>query len=101
MLPYIFHTYLYRLTNNILSTAQQVWLQKLGGAKNPMKQFGDKIIEEDRPQVSKSVSEFTLTQKDTRQGEKLTKEGLRPGARLTNCSSLSFLRALCSSNILF
>jgi len=26
---------LYWLTNNILSTAQQVWLQKLGGAKKP------------------------------------------------------------------
>ncbi|RVW72608.1 ALBINO3-like protein 1, chloroplastic [Vitis vinifera] len=30
---------LYWFTNNILSTAQQVWLQKLGGAQIPVKQF--------------------------------------------------------------
>ncbi|CAN1295392.1 ALBINO3-like protein 1, chloroplastic [Linum perenne] len=35
---------LYWFTNNVLSTLQQVWLQKLGGAKNPMKQLNDELI---------------------------------------------------------
>ncbi|XP_015894550.3 ALBINO3-like protein 1, chloroplastic [Ziziphus jujuba] len=72
---------LYWLTNNILSTAQQVWLQKLGGAKNPVKQFSNTIIKEDQPQVSKSVSELTLREKDTRQREEKIPAGPRPGER--------------------
>lgn len=71
-----------RFTNNILTTSQQVWLQKFGGAKNPISQLSDAIIEEDEPQIQKSVSELNLTQKVIRQEEKLTPEGLRPGERL-------------------
>ncbi|KAL6638695.1 hypothetical protein ACP70R_023806 [Stipagrostis hirtigluma subsp. patula] len=44
---------LYWLTNNILSTAQQVWLQKLGGAKNPVKEYIDKLSREDLTNVGK------------------------------------------------
>lgn len=33
-----------RLTNNILSTAQQLWLRKLGGAKPVVSQDGGGII---------------------------------------------------------
>ncbi|CAB4294848.1 unnamed protein product [Prunus armeniaca] len=72
---------LYWFTNNILTTAQQVWLQKFGGAKNPVSQLNDNFIKEDELQIQKSVSELKLTQKDTRQEEKLTPEGLRPGER--------------------
>ncbi|EXB82457.1 ALBINO3-like protein 1 [Morus notabilis] len=72
---------LYWLTNNILSTAQQVWLQKLGGAKIQVKQFSTDVIKEEQPRVEKSIPDLTNTQKDTRQGEKLIAEGLRPGER--------------------
>ncbi|KAL6294370.1 hypothetical protein ACE6H2_002512 [Prunus campanulata] len=72
---------LYWFTNNILTTAQQVWLQKFGGANNPISQLSDNFVKEDEPQIQKSVSELKLTQKDTRQEEKLTPEGLRPGER--------------------
>uniref|UniRef100_A0A0E0GWC8 Membrane insertase YidC/Oxa/ALB C-terminal domain-containing protein n=1 Tax=Oryza nivara TaxID=4536 RepID=A0A0E0GWC8_ORYNI len=44
---------LYWLTNNILSTAQQVWLQKLGGAKNPVKEYIDKLAKEESTNLGK------------------------------------------------
>ncbi|GJM97229.1 hypothetical protein PR202_ga14139 [Eleusine coracana subsp. coracana] len=47
---------LYWLTNNILSTAQQVWLQKLGGAKNPVKEYIDKLSREDFTNITKNES---------------------------------------------
>lgn len=81
---------LYWFTNNLLSTAQQVWLQKFGGAKNPISQLNDTILKEDEPQIQKSVSALNSaqsvsapksTQKDARQEVKLTSEGLRPGER--------------------
>ncbi|KAJ9169422.1 hypothetical protein P3X46_017623 [Hevea brasiliensis] len=81
---------LYWFTNNILSTVQQVWLQKLGGAKNPVSQ-------EDQLWIQKSVSELNSTKTKAGQVEKLTPEdstktkagqvenltpeGLRPGER--------------------
>ncbi|KAL5760035.1 hypothetical protein ACOSQ2_018873 [Xanthoceras sorbifolium] len=76
---------LYWFTNNILSTAQQVWLQKLGNAKNPMSQLSD-IMKEDQLEIKKSVSELKSTElksikKEASQAEKLTAEGLRPGER--------------------
>lgn len=96
MLSYIFEICLCRFTNNILTTAQQVWLQKFGGAKNPVSQLSDNFIKEGEPQIQKSVSELKLTQKDTRQEEKLTPEGLRPGERLIVLLpiSLCFCRTL-------
>ncbi|KAM5568034.1 ALBINO3-like protein 1, chloroplastic [Rosa sericea] len=90
---------LYWFTNNLLSTAQQVWLQKFGGAKNPISQLSDTIVKEEEPQIQKSVSALnstksvstlnstksvsapTSTQKDAKQEVKLTSEGLRPGER--------------------
>lgn len=72
---------LYWLTNNILSTAQQVWLQKLGGAKNPVRQVPNDIMKDDLTQVQKSISKLNSTKvEEARQSEK-TSEGPRPGER--------------------
>lgn len=71
-----------RLTNNILSTAQQVWLQKLGGAKNPVRQVPDVIIKNEGTQVQKSISKLNSTiVEEAGQSEK-TSEGPQPGDRL-------------------
>ncbi|XP_057949422.1 ALBINO3-like protein 1, chloroplastic [Malania oleifera] len=72
---------LYWFTNNILSTAQQVWLQKLGGAKNPAKQFSDAIGKEEPSQIQKTLFETNSMKAVAKQGEKLTPEGPRPGER--------------------
>ncbi|TKY47712.1 ALBINO3 protein 1 [Spatholobus suberectus] len=72
---------LYWLTNNILSTAQQVWLQKLGGAKNPVRQVPDDIMKDDLTQVQKSISKLNSTKVgEARQSEK-TSEGPQRGER--------------------
>ncbi|KAJ0235410.1 ALBINO3-like protein 1 [Hirschfeldia incana] len=81
---------LYWLTNNILSTAQQVWLQKYGGAKNPMEKLTNMVMKEDKtqkveksisePLVQKSVSEVQIP-KEKKVGEKVTTEGPKPGER--------------------
>ncbi|CAJ1853564.1 unnamed protein product [Sphenostylis stenocarpa] len=72
---------LYWLTNNILSTAQQVWLQKLGGAKNPVRQVPGDIMKNDVTQVQKSISKLNSTAaEETRQNEKKS-EGPRAGDR--------------------
>ncbi|XP_010044520.2 ALBINO3-like protein 1, chloroplastic [Eucalyptus grandis] len=71
---------LYWLTNNILSTAQQVWLQKLGGANNPLKQFRNNTIKLDEAQNQKSESEVISTNK-VEEKKILTVEGPRPGER--------------------
>lgn len=47
-------TTLCRLTNNILSTAQQVWLQKLGGANNPVKEYIEKVSSDETSDIEKS-----------------------------------------------
>ncbi|CAH2041069.1 unnamed protein product, partial [Thlaspi arvense] len=71
------------LTNNILSTGQQVWLQKMGGAKNPASIFSDNIIKEEQSQIQKSSFETSASATKTETTEeKLTSEGLRPGERL-------------------
>lgn len=69
-----------RFTNNILSTVQQVWLQKFGGAKNPMREFSDSI-KEGQLEIQKPVSRLNSTKEEVRQREKLTVEGVRPGER--------------------
>lgn len=76
--------FLFRFTNNILSTAQQVWLQKLGGAKNPVSQFSDAAIKADKPEISKSRIEADSKKVEPIQGEKSASGGLRPGERLTH-----------------
>ncbi|KAL8520049.1 hypothetical protein ACS0TY_010835 [Phlomoides rotata] len=72
---------LYWFTNNILSTVQQVWLRKLGGAKNPIKQLSDDIIKKEQSQVLKSTSESPPAKTVVQKEVKLTSEGLRPGER--------------------
>lgn len=72
---------LYWFTNNILSTLQQIWLQKLGGAKNPLRQvLDDNVKNVDLMQVQKSVSNLNSTKiEEARKDSKLTSEGPRPG----------------------
>uniref|UniRef100_M4EVG5 Membrane insertase YidC/Oxa/ALB C-terminal domain-containing protein n=1 Tax=Brassica campestris TaxID=3711 RepID=M4EVG5_BRACM len=79
---------LYWLTNNILSTAQQVWLQKYGGAKNPMEKLTNLVTKEDKTQkvdksisqlVQKSVSELKIPR--DKGSEKVSSEGPKPGER--------------------
>lgn len=55
---------LYWLTNNVLSSAQQVWLQKLGGAKNPVKEYIDKLAKEESTNVEKYESADKTLPKD-------------------------------------
>ncbi|EOA40590.1 hypothetical protein CARUB_v10009320mg [Capsella rubella] len=80
---------LYWLTNNILSTAQQVWLQKYGGAKNPVEKLTNLVMKEDKtqkveksisePLVQKSVSELKMPREKGE--EKVTPEGPKPGEK--------------------
>ncbi|KAK2389401.1 63 kDa inner membrane family protein [Trifolium repens] len=42
---------LYWFTDNILNTLQQIWLQKLGGAKNPLGQVLDDNVKNDPMQI--------------------------------------------------
>lgn len=79
---------LYWFTNNILSTAQQIWLQKLGGAKNPLRQFSDNsMIREEPSDIQKSVLNIKKsvvedeTEKVVSSGVKADSGGLRPGER--------------------
>ncbi|KAI9080870.1 hypothetical protein K1719_037179 [Acacia pycnantha] len=72
---------LYWFTNNILSTAQQVWLQKLGGAKNPVMQVRDDTVNENLMQIQKSVSELNPPKREASPGVKSTSEGPKPGDR--------------------
>lgn len=80
----IFLSYYFRFTNNILSTAQQVWLQKLGGANISKRAIAEAedILKEDQLQTQKSVPALNSTRKEDRKEEKLTSEGLLPGERL-------------------
>ncbi|CAN0929312.1 ALBINO3-like protein 1, chloroplastic [Linum grandiflorum] len=82
---------LYWFTNNVLSTLQQVWLQKLGGAKNPVKQLNDDLIKKVKTEIEKpnfdmnsmkaTTAELKSTSATTVKEEKSTPEGLRPGER--------------------
>lgn len=73
-----------RLTNNILSTTQQIWLQKLGGAKDIVRQFSEESIKEEKQKVLNSVLEVKSTKPMTaKQEDKLSPDGLRPGDRST------------------
>uniref|UniRef100_A0A7N0T9L6 Membrane insertase YidC/Oxa/ALB C-terminal domain-containing protein n=1 Tax=Kalanchoe fedtschenkoi TaxID=63787 RepID=A0A7N0T9L6_KALFE len=67
---------LYWLTNNILSTAQQVWLQKLGGAQNPISK-----LNEEQLQMSKPTLEPKAKIEATRQETKSVSTGQKPGER--------------------
>lgn len=69
-----------------MSTAQQAWLQKLGGAKAPDKQFIDEIIKQEQARVQSQAPKLNSVSRSTvataRQEEKLTAEGPKPGERL-------------------
>lgn len=58
-----------------------MWLQRFGGARNPLVQSIDAIIKKEEDQSQKTGSDFTAARKEAKK-EKLTAEGLRPGERL-------------------
>lgn len=60
-----------RFTNNILSTAQQVWLKRLGGAKPAVDETGNGIISAGRAK--------RIAPKDDRSGDRLV---IMPGVLL-------------------
>ncbi|KAK1403233.1 ALBINO3-like protein 1, chloroplastic [Heracleum sosnowskyi] len=72
---------LYWLTNNILSTAQQVWLQKLGGAKNPVIQSSNDSVIQELSKKQISAVETTTTNVVPKEVKKQTPDGPRPGDR--------------------
>ena len=67
-----------RFTNNVLSIGQQIWLQKLGGAKNPLKDFDNKILME-QPKIAPKSEEVISAKKVSSSEER--SEGQRPGER--------------------
>ncbi|KAK9707476.1 hypothetical protein RND81_07G200000 [Saponaria officinalis] len=68
---------LYWFTNNILSTLQQVWLQKMGGAKNPVGQLSDDISKEEPLEPAETVLEAKSIQAEVAPPS----TGPRPGDR--------------------
>ncbi|KAJ0972466.1 hypothetical protein J5N97_020425 [Dioscorea zingiberensis] len=79
---------LYWFTNNVLSTAQQIWLQKLGGAKNPVKQFSDRAAKDESfnlqntvSDIQKTVQELEIDKAKNSKTEKVDSGGLQPGER--------------------
>ncbi|KAI8526955.1 hypothetical protein RHMOL_Rhmol12G0039000 [Rhododendron molle] len=71
---------LYWLTNNILSTTQQVWLQNSGGVKSTVSKLSDTVLKEEPSKVQTSIFETTTTKKEPRV-ETLVPQGPRPGER--------------------
>lgn len=83
---------LYWFTNNILSTLQQVYLQKMGGAKNPLGKLTDDFSKEQSPPL-KTISDEILKDeqslpqqtafetKSTQTVDKSPSTGLQPGER--------------------
>lgn len=72
---------LYWLTNNILSSAQQIWLQKMGGANNPARKLKFESLEEDRSKVQEPVLFQTTSVQEPPKTEKPDAQGYRPGER--------------------
>ncbi|KAK9090247.1 hypothetical protein Sjap_023424 [Stephania japonica] len=72
---------LYWLTNNILSTTQQVWFQKLGGAKDPVKQLSEEFAEVEKQKLQQSAVDLNLNKASESSEDKSTPDGLRPGER--------------------
>lgn len=71
---------LYWLTNNILSSAQQIWLQKMGGANNPAKKINYEVLKEDKPKIEEPLFQITSV-RETVKIEKPDVQGYRPGER--------------------
>ncbi|XP_077227545.1 ALBINO3-like protein 1, chloroplastic [Tasmannia lanceolata] len=82
---------LYWFTNNILSTAQQIWLQKLGGAKNPVRLYSDETIREEQPKIHKPNLEVVSNQIQP-SGDKPASGGLRPGERFKQIKEREAMR---------
>lgn len=74
-----------------MSTAQQVWLQKLGGANISASTLAEDIIKNDEFQIPKPVAELGSTKKEAREGEKLKSQGLPPGERLIFVNTCLYL----------
>ncbi|MQL98298.1 hypothetical protein Taro_031008 [Colocasia esculenta] len=74
----------YRFTNNVLSTAQQIWLQKFGGARNPVKEFSDKMSRELQQNIQKPDNEVDSKKFNSSQDVKSSSVGLPPGGSLTS-----------------
>ncbi|EPS57477.1 hypothetical protein M569_17340, partial [Genlisea aurea] len=55
---------LYWFTNNILSTAQQVWLRKWGGAENPVTKFSNDVAVKNDSQISKPKAEASAVKRE-------------------------------------
>uniref|UniRef100_A0A1D1YQW7 ALBINO3-like protein 1, chloroplastic n=1 Tax=Anthurium amnicola TaxID=1678845 RepID=A0A1D1YQW7_9ARAE len=72
---------LYWLTNNILSTAQQIWLQKLGGAKNRVKEFSDKMPRDLQQNVQKPDHDVRSNIVNSGEDVISSSTGLQPGER--------------------
>lgn len=72
---------LYWFTNNILSTAQQVWLQKLGGVKSPIKQYTDATMKSERPDILNSIPQVDSKKVEPIKEEKEASWGLGRGER--------------------
>ncbi|KAL5991226.1 hypothetical protein ACLOJK_012132 [Asimina triloba] len=70
----------YRLTSNILSTGQQIWLQKLGGAKNPVTQNNDPSFPNE-PQIQKPLVDIDNKKLEHIQTDKTLPGALRRGER--------------------
>ncbi|KAL8151357.1 hypothetical protein V2J09_021165 [Rumex salicifolius] len=71
------------LTNNILSTAQQVWLQKLGGAKNPIANISVETFKDEKPE-SEEKKALEMKSANEIEGEEASLSppmGPRPGER--------------------
>nr|XP_043613102.1 ALBINO3-like protein 1, chloroplastic [Erigeron canadensis] len=71
---------LYWLTNNILSSGQQIWLQKMGGANNPAKKINFEALKEEQTKVQEPVFRSTSV-KEPPKTEKTDAQGYRPGER--------------------
>eukprot|EP00262_Sarcandra_glabra_P003574 TRINITY_DN1431_c0_g1_i1.p1 TRINITY_DN1431_c0_g1~~TRINITY_DN1431_c0_g1_i1.p1 ORF type:complete len:540 (+),score=95.07 TRINITY_DN1431_c0_g1_i1:110-1729(+) len=72
---------LYWFTNNILSTTQQIWLQKMGGAKIPVRQYEDETIGIEKNNIRKSAVEIDSKKLESKQEEKSSSGKLHPGER--------------------
>ncbi|XP_024990242.1 ALBINO3-like protein 1, chloroplastic [Cynara cardunculus var. scolymus] len=72
---------LYWLTNNILSSAQQIWLQKMGGANNPARKLNFENLKEDQSKVQEPLLFQTTSVKEAPKTEKPDAQGYRPGER--------------------
>ncbi|KVI05773.1 Membrane insertase OXA1/ALB3/YidC [Cynara cardunculus var. scolymus] len=83
---------LYWLTNNILSSAQQIWLQKMGGANNPARKLNFENLKEDQSKVQepfKQLKEQEARRKQQQEAEKAKEISLTGEVKVENDSMKS------------